>query len=249
MSTSTPSRPAVTGRSGSRPGLADATVARLPQYVRALRTLDQRGVTTVSSEELALAAHVGSATLRKDLSCLGSFGTRGVGYGVAPLLVVVEREIGPGRCWNVAIVGIGSLGHALANHGGFAGASTRVVALFDADPAVVGSTVAGLVVRDAADLESGVAELDVRIGVLAVPGGPAQGLCDRLVTAGVTSLLSFVPDDLAVPEHVGLRSVDLSSELAILAYREGRRAADDGGGRGDETGPAAGPDRSLVGIS
>ncbi len=241
MSTSTPPAAATTGRPGaraSRSRLADAAVTRLPQYVRALRSLDERGITTISSEELAAAAHVGSATLRKDLSCLGSFGTRGVGYGVAPLLRRVEREIGPGPSWSVAIVGIGSLGHALAKHEGFAGASTRVVALFDADPARIGTTVAGLSVRDVADLEAHVSALGVRIGVLAVPAGPVQALCDRLVDAGVTSILSFSPGDPAVPQGVNVRCVDLSGELAILAYREGCRAAD--------LDPAPAATRSLV---
>ncbi len=199
-------------------------MARLPQYVGALRAMAQRGVTTVSSEELAVASRVGSATLRKDLSCLGSFGTRGVGYGVDALLVRVEQEIGASRCWNVAVLGLGSLGRALANHDGFAGLSTRVVALFDTDPDLVGSDVAGLTVRDTVDLEADIAALGVRIGVLAVPSAPAQALCDRLVRAGVRSVLSFVRADLVVAPDVNLRSVDLSSELAILAYREGCRA-------------------------
>lgn len=209
-----------------------ATVARLPVYLRVLRGLVERGVTTVSSAELALASGVGSAKLRKDLSWLGSYGTRGVGYEVDHLRHVIARELGTSEGWHVAIVGVGSLGRALANHSGFAARGTEVVGLFDADPDVVGTRVGGLVVRPVDHLEVGLDDLRVRIGVLAVPAAPAQGLCDRMVAAGVTSVLSFAPTELVVPDGVDLRSVDLSVELQILAYheqRKGRRRAAAGG--------------------
>lgn len=212
-------------------GIPDATVARLPVYLRVLRGLVERGVTTVSSEELALASGVGSAKLRKDLSCLGSYGTRGVGYEVDYLVHHIGRELGLNQRWHVAIVGIGSLGRALANYSGFAARGTEVVALFDADPAVVGQRVGGLRVRPAQRLEADLEELGVRIGVLAVPAAPAQELCDRMVSAGVSSVLSFAPTELHVPAGVDLRSVDLSTELQILAYHEQRKS----------TSPARGP--------
>ena len=220
---STPPSPR-TAREVSR-GIPDATVARLPVYLRVLTSLVERGVATVSSEELALASGVGSAKLRKDLSHLGSYGTRGVGYEVDYLVHQIGRELGLSQQWRVAIVGVGSLGHALANYSGFAARGTSVVALLDADPAVVGERVAGLVVEPVERLESVVRELGVRIGVLAVPAAPAQDLCDRMVAAGITSVLSFAPAELHVPEGVDVRSVDLSTELQILAFREQRRAA------------------------
>jgi redox-sensing transcriptional repressor len=209
-------------RDGDR-GVPDATVARLPVYLRALSALCDRGVATVSSEELAAAAGVGSATLRKDLSHLGSYGVRGVGYEVAHLMHQVGRSLGLAQQWRVAIVGIGSLGRALANYRGFAPAGTSVVALLDSDPALVGEQVAGLVVRPAADIADVVRDLGVRIGVIAVPAAAAQGVCDAMVAAGITSVLSFAPLELHVPDGVDLRSVDLSTELAILAYRGQRR--------------------------
>ena len=224
MTTPHAAPPLRTQRDGTR-GVPDATVARLPVYLRVLTGMGERGVATVSSEELALLAGVGSATLRKDLSHLGSYGVRGVGYDVATLVQHVGRCLGLAEEWPVVIVGIGSLGHALANFGGFAPRGTRVVALLDADPAVVGERVAGLEVLPADLVGAVVAEHGVRIAVLAVPARAAQSACDAVVAAGITSVLSFAPVELRVPAGVELRSVDLSTELAILAFRERRRAA------------------------
>jgi redox-sensing transcriptional repressor len=201
----------------------EATVARLPLYLRALAMLAERGVATVSSDELAEAAGVNSAKLRKDLSYLGSYGTRGVGYEVEYLRHQISREIGLTQDWPVVIVGIGNLGQALANYAGFASRGFRVVGLVDADPTRSGEVVAGLVVRHADDLEQVVREHRVAIGVIATPAGAAQHVCDRLVAAGVTSILNFAPTLLQVPDGVDLRKVDLSIELQILAYHEQRK--------------------------
>ena len=202
----------------------DATVARLPVYLRALNTLAERQITTVSSDTLASAAGVNPAKLRKDLSHLGSYGVRGVGYDVDHLVRQVSRELGLVTGWRVAIVGLGNLGHALANYAGFASRGFTVTALFDIDPAVVGTTVAGLPVLPAASAEQVVREQDISIGVLATPAEGAQVMCDRLVSAGVTSVLSFAPCVLRVPEGVELRKVDLATELQILAFHEQRRS-------------------------
>jgi redox-sensing transcriptional repressor len=204
-------------------GVPEATVARLPLYLRALAMLADRGVATVSSDELAESAGVNSAKLRKDLSYLGSYGTRGVGYEVEYLRHQISREIGLTQDWPVVIVGIGNLGQALANYAGFASRGFRVVGLIDADPARCGEIVAGLVVRHADDLEQVVREHRVAIGVIATPAGAAQHVCDRLVAAGVTSILNFAPTLLQVPDGVDLRKVDLSIELQILAYHEQRK--------------------------
>ncbi|MBD0293515.1 MAG: redox-sensing transcriptional repressor Rex [Jiangellaceae bacterium] len=205
-------------------GVPEATVARLPLYLRALAALVDRGVDTVSSEELAESAGVNSAKLRKDLSHLGSYGTRGVGYDVNYLRRQISREVGLTQDWPVVIVGIGNLGQALANYAGFASRGFRVAALVDADPALTGKQVAGLTVQHTDDLERLVAQLSIAIGVIATPAVAAQQVCDRLVAAGVTSILNFAPTLLHVPEQVGLRKVDLSIELQILAYHEQRRS-------------------------
>src|SRR5688500_4074367 len=204
--------------------IPEATVARLPVYLRALTSLADAGTTTCSSEELAASAGVNSAKLRKDLSYLGSYGTRGVGYDVEYLRYQIAREIGVTQDWPVVIVGSGNLGHALANYSGFRSRGFRVVALLDADRNRTGETVAGLDVRAFEDLESIVADNDVSIGVIATPAVAAQAVADRMVAAGITSILNFAPTVLTVPAGVDVRKVDLSIELQILAYHEQRKS-------------------------
>jgi redox-sensing transcriptional repressor len=204
-------------------GIPEATVARLPVYLRALITLSERGIATCSSEELATAAGVNSAKLRKDLSYLGSYGTRGVGYDVEYLRYQIAREIGVTQDWPVVIVGIGNLGHALANYSGFSSRGFRIVALLDSDPDRLGEEVGDRNIRGFDDLEQIVAENNVAIGVIATPAHAAQDVADRLVAAGVTSILNFAPAVLTVPDGVDVRKVDLSIELQILAYHEQRK--------------------------
>jgi len=161
--------------------------------------------------------------VRKDLSYLGSYGTRGVGYDVQQLLHLISRELGLTQDWSVLIVGVGNLGHALAGYGGFANRGFRVAGLVDADPARVGEEVGGVRVSHLDELESIVAAEQVSIGVIATPAAAAQAVCDRLVAAGVTSVLNFAPCVLSVPEQVDVRKVDLSIELQILAFHEQRK--------------------------
>jgi redox-sensing transcriptional repressor len=206
-------------------GIPDATVARLPVYLRALTALAEHDVATVSSEELAAATGVNSAKLRKDLSHLGSYGTRGVGYDVEYLVYQVSRELGLTQDWPVLIVGAGNLGRALANYGGFASRGFRIAALLDRDPDVVGTVIARHTVRSDAEIEAVIDHFDVSIGVIATPAAAAQNVCDRLVAAGVTSILNFAPVVLNVPSGVDVRKVDLSIELQILAFHAQRRSA------------------------
>jgi redox-sensing transcriptional repressor len=208
-------------------GIPEATVARLPVYLRALIGLAEHGVTTCSSEELAAAAGVNSSKLRKDLSYLGSYGRRGVGYDVEYLRYQIAREIGVTQDLPVVIVGIGNLGHALANYSGFTSRGFRIVALLDSDPARLGERVGDLAIRGFEELDRIVAQQRVAIGVIATPAGAAKDVCDRLVAAGVTSILNFAPAVLSVPEGVDVRKVDLSIELQILAYHEQRKALAD----------------------
>jgi redox-sensing transcriptional repressor len=207
-----------------RSDVPEATVARLPVYLRALHTLADRGLTTVSSEALAASAGVGSAKLRKDLSHLGSYGTRGVGYDVAELVTHISAALGLGQRWAVVLVGVGNLGHALAGYGGFDERGFRVVGLFDVDPARVGEQVADLVVRHLDELADVVRSAGASIGVIATPAAAAQPVCDRLVDAGITSVLNFAPALLQVPPGVDVRKVDLSNELQILSFHEHRKA-------------------------
>jgi redox-sensing transcriptional repressor len=206
------------------PDLPEATVARLPEYLRALHTLAEQGHDTVSSEGLAAAAGVNSAKLRKDLSHLGSYGTRGVGYDVALLITQIEAVLGLSKHRTVALVGIGNLGHALAGYGGFASRGFSIAALFDAERAQVGERIGSLVVRHIDELAEVVAAEGISIGVIATPAQAAQQVADQLVAAGVTSILNFAPCVLAVPPGVDVRKVDLAVEMQILSFHEHRKA-------------------------
>jgi redox-sensing transcriptional repressor len=212
-------------RGGRRGGIPEATVARLPVYLRVLSSLADSGVPTISSDALAAAAGVGSAKLRKDLSHLGSYGTRGVGYDVEYLVYQISRALGLTQHYRVAIIGVGNLGHALANYAGFATRGFEVAALVDADSRLVGQRVAGMEIRHLDELEQIVADHEVSIGVIATPAAAAQEVCDRLVACGVTSVLNFAPTVLSVHDSVDVRKVDLSIELQILAFHEQRKAA------------------------
>lgn len=204
--------------------IPEATVGRLPIYLRALVELAEGGVGTVSSDGLAENAGVNSAKVRKDLSHLGSYGTRGVGYDVAYLIHQIRRELGLTQHWAIVIVGIGNLGQALANYAGFAERGFRVAALVDSDADRVGEMVGGLEIRHDDDLPELVAQLDIAIGVIATPASAAQEVADRLVEAGVRSVLNFASAVIAVPPGVSVRKVDLAVELQILAFYEQRKA-------------------------
>jgi redox-sensing transcriptional repressor len=195
------------------PDLPAATVARLPEYLRALHSLAEQGNDTVSSEALAVVAGVNSAKLRKDLSHLGSYGTRGVGYDVALLITQIEAVLGLSQHRNVALVGIGNLGHALAGYGGFATRGFSIRALLDADRS-----------RHIDELPAVVAAEQISIGVIATPAHAAQAVVDALVAAGVTSILNFAPCVLTVPPGVDVRKVDLAIEMQILSFHEHRKS-------------------------
>jgi redox-sensing transcriptional repressor len=222
-----PDRPA-RGVAGNQRRIPEATVARLPVYYRALvETADQR-VGTVSSERLAELAGVNAAKVRKDLSYLGSYGTRGVGYDVEYLLHEISRELGLTHDWPVAIVGVGNLGQALANYRGFGARGFRVVALVDADEAKVGRRAAGLEIEPLAELPRLVSERAITIGIIATPAHAAQDVADQLVEAGVTSILNFAPAVVTVPEAVSMRKVDLAIELQILSFYQSRKPGPNG---------------------
>ena len=204
--------------------IPEATVGRLPVYLRALVEMAEQGASTVSSGDLAEAAGVNSAKVRKDLSYLGSYGTRGVGYDVAYLIHQVRRELGLTQHWPVLIAGAGNLGRALANYKGFAERGFRIVAIVDAAPEKVGERVGPFTVEDVERLSEIVGREEVAIGVICTPAAAAQDVADRMVAAGIRSILNFAPAIIAAPAHVSLRKVDLSIELQILAYYEQRKA-------------------------
>ncbi len=199
-------------------------MVRLPVYLRALVDIAEIGTATVSSDDLAAAAGVNSAKVRKDLSYLGSYGTRGVGYDVAYLIHQIRRELGLTQHWSILIVGIGNLGQALANYDGFTERGFRVAALVDADPAKVGQNVGGLEIQSVSALPRLVKAHDVAIGVIATPAAVVQEVADQMVHAGIRSILNFAPAVITVAPGVSVRKVDLAIELQILAFYEQRKA-------------------------
>ncbi|MEJ2868489.1 redox-sensing transcriptional repressor Rex [Actinomycetospora sp. OC33-EN08] len=218
------SRPARTSPGRVTPDrIPQATVARLAVYLRVLTEMLAEGVRTVSSDVLAAAAGVNAAKLRKDLSHIGSSGVRGVGYDVSRLTEQVESVLGLTRSHAVALVGVGNLGHALAGYGGFAQRGFGVAALFDVDPELVGTTIAGVEVLDVAQIPRVCAARGVTIGMVATPAAAAQQVCDAMVGAGVRSILNFAPAVLSVPAGVEVRKVDLAVEMQILAFHVSRR--------------------------
>jgi redox-sensing transcriptional repressor len=227
--------------------IPEATVGRLPVYLRALVDMAEEGAATVSSEGLAEAAGVNSAKVRKDLSYLGSYGTRGVGYDVAYLIHEVRRVLGLTQDWPVLIAGVGNLGRALARYKGFGERGFRIVALVDADPRKVGERITGVEVSSVEDMPALVREHEVAIGIISTPATAAQEVADLMVEAGIRSILNFAPSVITVPPEVSLRKVDLSIELQILGYYEQRNAvlADVRGGKGRQL---AGLDQTLESV-
>jgi redox-sensing transcriptional repressor len=205
--------------------IPEATVARLAVYLRVLTGLAGGGLSTVSSGELASAAGVNPAGLRKDLSHLGPCGVRGVGYDVATLRNRIAAVLGGEQSRSCVLVGIGNLGTALADYAGFGTRGFQFVGLFDADPVRIGQRIGGREVRPIGELEQVVAETRASIGVIATPAEVAQPVCDRLTSAGVRSILNFAPVALVAPAGVDVRQVDLSVELQVLAFLGAQRSA------------------------
>lgn len=204
-------------RAGIDRPLPEPTVARLPHYLRIAQDSLRAGSTTISSEDLARAAGINSAKVRKDLSLLGSLGTRGTGYDTESLAMAIDAILGAAEDWPVVIVGVGNLGRALVNARGFFTDGYHLVGLIDSEPALVGTSVGDAVVETFEQLEERLVDTPA-IGVIATPAEAAQDAADALVRMGVRSILNFAPRFLEVPFGVHVRYVDLSMELQILSY-------------------------------
>jgi redox-sensing transcriptional repressor len=198
--------------------ISRATIDRLPLYFRTLRLIKSEGSDIVSSEELGRRIGVTPEQIRKDLAGFGAFGKKGVGYHVAELVNNISSILGLDRRWNIAIVGVGHLGWALANYRNFISMGFHLSALFDQNPSIVGQIINGVEVLPVADLEKTIAERSVQIGVIAVPAGEAQVIADRMVAAGVHGVWNFAPVRIRVPDSVELVSEDLSVGLTTLSY-------------------------------
>jgi redox-sensing transcriptional repressor len=198
--------------------IADSTVRRLSLYLRFLEESALKGVTTISSDELARRGGTTSAQVRKDLSFFGSFGKRGLGYAVPELSASLRDILGLGKAWHVIIVGAGKIGTALAQYHGFRQRGFHVTAVYDRDPRKIGTKWGSLTVRDMAHLERDTAGDQSDIAVIATPAEDAQAVADRLVSAGIRAILNFAPVQLVVPGEVSLRNVNMAMELEALSF-------------------------------
>jgi redox-sensing transcriptional repressor len=200
------------------PKIPEMTIRRLSVYTRCLLQLEEDGVDTISSQELAARFNLNSAQVRKDLAYFGEFGVRGIGYYVSGLKAELQRILGLDREWPVALVGLGNLGSALFHYKGFRSQGFRIVVVFDDDPAKVGREIDGVPIHATRDIAREVAARSVQIAILAIPAEAAQAVTDQLVAAGIKSVLNFAPARLRVPKEARLKHVDLSIELETLSF-------------------------------
>jgi redox-sensing transcriptional repressor len=214
-----------THRPRSLPQISESTVRRLSHYYRVLEEVEAEGKRVISSRRLAEREGITSAQVRKDLSCFGSFGRRGLGYDVAHLREEIRAILGLERRWRVAVVGAGNVGAALIAYRGFEKQGFDVVAVFDREPARIGVRLGTLVVQDVAVFAAAAARERFEIGVIATPVRAAQEVADLLVAAGVRGILNFAPRKLFVPPHVALRTVDMAMEFESLSFTLARTLA------------------------
>lgn len=198
--------------------ISESTVRRLSLYLRFLEEFEERGLTTISSDELAARGGTTSAQVRKDLSFFGSFGKRGLGYSVAELSSRLRRILGLERQWRVVIIGAGKIGAALAQYNGFRQRGFEIVAVYDNDPAKIGRKVDGIPIRPMETLAEDTRRSPADIAVIAVPGHAAQVVADLVVRAGIRAIMNFAPQQLHLPDHVALKTVNMAMELEGLSF-------------------------------
>ena len=198
--------------------VSESAVGRLSLYLRSLVEVEEEGVATLSSVELARRCGTTAAQVRKDLSLFGTFGKRGLGYSVPELIAELRSILGLERRWRVALVGAGKIGAALLGYRDFRRQGFYIEAVYDADPAKVGQRRQGLVVRPEAELECGLRQDGIDIVIVAVPAEAAQTVVDRVVGAGIRAILNFAPTKLRVPDEVALKNVNMAMELEGLSY-------------------------------
>jgi redox-sensing transcriptional repressor len=198
--------------------IPDIIVGRLPLYLRALSGMAQEGKVITSSKELGSRLGISSAQIRKDLSQFGEFGKQGTGYNITFLIEQLQRILHVDRVWDVALIGSGDLGRAIAHYGGFIDRGFRIVAVYDNDPGKIGETIGRFVVRDTANMVDEIRERKIRVAMLAVPAAEAQGVADQLVQAGVQAILCYAPTSLKVPQDVRIQYIDPVLHLQRMTF-------------------------------
>lgn len=198
--------------------IPDIIVGRLPVYLRALQRMADTGLKTTSSQELGEHVGISAAQIRKDISQFGDFGKQGTGYSIAYLLDKLREILKVDRIWDVALVGAGDMGHALANYQGFENRGFRIAMIFDADSTKVGERIGEFVVEDAEKIAEKIKSAGIKIAMLTVPASAAQSVADKLIQAGVRAILNYAPISLAVPNNVKVQYIDPSTHLQRMTY-------------------------------
>ena len=201
-----------------KPIISQATIGRLALYFRLLKSMYEDGVQIISSEDMGKKLDITPVQIRKDLAVFGQFGMKGVGYYTGELVNQIGNILGLNNHWNMAIVGVGHLGGALANYKNFEKNGFRLAALFDKDTRIIGSTVHGIQVSDVRNLKSIVTNRNVQIGIITVPVSEAQGVANILLEAGIKGIWNFAPTKLNVPSDISLVNEDLAMDLSVLSY-------------------------------
>jgi redox-sensing transcriptional repressor len=198
--------------------IPDIIIGRLPVYLRALQRLSGKGIQTTSSQELGEIVGISAAQIRKDISQFGEFGKQGTGYSIPFLVERLQDILKVDRVWDVIVVGMGDIGHALARYNGFSNRGFRVVMLFDNDPQKVGQKIGGFEILDTSTLAENVRQNKVKIAMLTVPAPAAQEIADQLVKAGIKAILNYAPISLVVPSNVRVQNIDPVTHLQRMTY-------------------------------
>jgi redox-sensing transcriptional repressor len=207
--------------------ISDAVIRRLPKYYRYLSELEAYGTEKVSSSRMSRDMNLNASQIRRDLNCFGGFGQQGYGYQVPRLRQEIMRILDIGAAHKAVILGAGNIGQALLNYKGFSDEGYHIIAVFDADKAVIGKDIGGITVRPMYSMSDFVTENGVDIGILAVPKQYAQGLADELISLGVKGIWNFAPVDVVAKDGVSVENVHLSDSLYVLSYKMREKRGDD----------------------
>lgn len=203
---------------GVTSNIPDIVIGRLPVYLRALTRLAQEGREVTSSHELGERLGISSAQIRKDLSLFGGFGKQGTGYHIPYLIEQLRQVLKVDREWDVALVGVGDLGRAVAHYKGFTERGFRIVAAFDSSPQKIGMPIDGIHIQSMDDMQEVISERGIRIAMVAVPAEHAQSVADLLIEAGVRAILNYAPINLNVPPDVRVQYIDPVVHLQRMTY-------------------------------
>ena len=198
--------------------IPESTISRLFVYLREITSLVSMNIRTMSSAELGERVNLSDAQVRKDLGYFGQFGVSGSGYDTSELKAALEKILGKNKTWNVAVVGVGHLGSALLTYPGFKEHRLNLLTAFDSDTKKIGKSISGVVIRPIDEMPKAIKDKKISIGIVAVPAKSAQGVADKLISAGIKCILNFAPTSLNVPEDIKVKDVDLSRELETLSY-------------------------------